>query len=64
MCADDVVGYEVVLADGNIVMATATRNKDLFKSLKGGLNNLGIVTRFEIKTFAGNEIYGGVMAFP
>jgi len=45
-------------------MATATRNKDLFKSLKGGLNNLGIVTRFEIKTFAGNEIYGGVMAFP
>lgn len=64
MCADDVLGYEVVLADGNIVMATNTRNKDLFKALKGGLNNLGIVTRFDIRTFAAHDVYGGVMAFP
>ncbi|KAK4450268.1 FAD binding domain-containing protein [Podospora aff. communis PSN243] len=64
MCADDVLGYEVVLADGKIVMATATRNKDLFKALKGGLNNLGIVTRFDIRTFSSHDIYGGVMAFP
>ena len=63
MCADDVVGYEVVLADGHIVSATATRNSDLFKALEGGQNNLGIVTRFEIKTFASHDVYGDVMAF-
>jgi len=64
MAANNVVGYEVVLADGSIVKASATRNKDLFKALKGGLNNLGIVTKFVIKTFPAHGIYGGVMLFP
>lgn len=64
LCADNVVSYEVVLADGKIATATATKNSDLFKALKGGLNNLGIVTRFEIKAFASRNVFGGVMAFP
>lgn len=39
---------------------------DLFLALKGGNNNFGIVTRFDLKTFAnGNSLgYGGVLAYP
>lgn len=45
MWVDQVVNYEVVLADGSIVEANATTNSDLFRALKGGSNNFGIVSR-------------------
>lgn len=63
MAIEDVVAYEVVLADGSIVWASGTKNNDLFKALKGGLNNLGIVTKFELKTFPAKNLYGGIIAF-
>jgi FAD/FMN-containing dehydrogenase len=44
--ADNVVEFEVVLADGSIVKATKTTNQDLFDSLKGGGGMFGIVTAF------------------
>ncbi|OLN97392.1 Bifunctional solanapyrone synthase 1 [Colletotrichum chlorophyti] len=62
--ADNVVQYEVVLANGSVDIADATRHPDLFKALKGGTNNIGIVTRFDLRAFLSNDIYGGVMAFP
>ncbi|KAI6781479.1 Bifunctional solanapyrone synthase 1 [Emericellopsis cladophorae] len=35
MSADNIVSYEVVLADGTVATADATENADLFKALKG-----------------------------
>ncbi|KAK1757188.1 FAD binding domain-containing protein, partial [Echria macrotheca] len=65
MCADNVVAYEVVLAGGDVVVATAEgRYKDLFRALKGGLNNLGVVTRFDVKSFEARDVYGGIVVFP
>ncbi|KAG9256601.1 FAD binding domain-containing protein [Emericellopsis atlantica] len=64
MSADNVVSYEVVLADGTVVTADASENADLFKALKGGMNNIGVVTHFKLKTFASHNLFGGVMAFP
>ncbi|KAK8098146.1 FAD binding domain-containing protein [Apiospora kogelbergensis] len=58
---DNVVNYEVVLADGQIVNANATQNLDLFKALKGGGSNFGIVTRFDFATFPAGLLYGGIM---
>lgn len=43
--------FEVVLADGSVVHASAQQNVDLWKGLRGGLNNFGIVTRIEFVTF-------------
>jgi hypothetical protein len=43
--------FEVVLADGSIVEANDTQNTDLLHGLRGGSNNLGIVTRVDLKTF-------------
>ncbi|KAK6863755.1 hypothetical protein PG995_000283 [Apiospora arundinis] len=48
---DSVVNYEVVLASGEIVNANATAHSDLFRALKGGGSNFGIVTGFRLATF-------------
>ena len=54
-----VKAYQVVLADSTIVEATATDNSDLFWALKGGSNNFGIVTRFDMETLDVTDLYGG-----
>ncbi|KAL3421639.1 FAD binding domain-containing protein [Phlyctema vagabunda] len=59
LACDNVQNYEVVLADGSIVNANANENPDLFLGLKGGSNNLGIVTRFDLKTFPQGKMWGG-----
>ncbi|KAM0274450.1 hypothetical protein ACHAQH_007824 [Verticillium albo-atrum] len=58
---DDVVNYEVVLADGSVVNANKKTNPRLFKALKGGGSNFGIVTRFDMATFPKKTMYGGIM---
>ncbi|KAL4936970.1 hypothetical protein BDV06DRAFT_227390 [Aspergillus oleicola] len=54
---DQVINYEIVLADGRIVNANDTENPELFRALKGGGNNFGIVTRFDMETFAEKNIW-------
>lgn len=56
-----VVGYQVALANGTVVTATAGQHPDLFVALKGGGSNFGIVTRFTMKTFPiKGPVWGGV----
>ncbi|KAL6856710.1 hypothetical protein J3F83DRAFT_375249 [Trichoderma novae-zelandiae] len=55
---DNVYGYEVVLASGKVVYATQSSDSDLWLALKGGSNNFGIVTRFDLAAFPlGNMWY-------
>jgi FAD/FMN-containing dehydrogenase len=62
---DNVVNYQVVLASGEIVNANTKENYDLFVALRGGGNNLGIVTRFDMRTFEQGPFWGGaVFYFP
>lgn len=56
---DGIVGMEVVLASGQAVYTSASQRPDLFKALKGGSNNFGIVTRFDLKTFPQGKFLGG-----
>ncbi|TGJ88404.1 hypothetical protein E0Z10_g329 [Xylaria hypoxylon] len=58
-----VSNYELVLANSSIVNANAKENPDLFWALKGGSNNYGIVTRFDVKTFPLSKVYGGLTIF-
>lgn len=58
------MNYEVVLADGTVTNANESINPDLFQVLKGGSNNFGIVTRFDMKTFPAHDIYDGILTFP
>ncbi|KAI4131250.1 MAG: hypothetical protein LQ338_001344 [Usnochroma carphineum] len=56
---DNVVNFEIVLASGDIVNANATSNSDLWVALRGGSNNFGVVTRFDLRTFQQAPFYGG-----
>lgn len=69
---DSVVNFEVVLAGGEgkggggparLVNANANSHPQLFRALKGGLNNFGVVTRFDFKTVEVGEILGGSVEY-
>jgi FAD/FMN-containing dehydrogenase len=61
LAMDGIINHEVVLANGTIVNANATSNTDLHKALKGGSSNFGIVTRFDLKSFKQEKVWGGIM---
>lgn len=62
---DSVVGCEVVLGSGKVVEASAVQNADLLRAVKGGQNNFGVVTRWDLKTIAGfPRFYGGAIVNP
>ncbi|KAF2704941.1 FAD-binding domain-containing protein [Pleomassaria siparia CBS 279.74] len=59
---DTVINFEVVLASGHVIDANGTSHTDLFRALKGGMNNFGVVTRFDFSTLPIGEILGGGIA--
>ncbi|RWA11959.1 hypothetical protein EKO27_g3135 [Xylaria grammica] len=61
---DSVVSFEVVLGDGTLVTASADKNPDLLWALRGGGNNLGIVTRVDLQTLPQSQIWGGEVIRP
>ncbi|KAK3673913.1 hypothetical protein LTR78_006115 [Recurvomyces mirabilis] len=56
---DNVVNFQVILASGLIVNANATSYPDLWRALRGGSNNFGIVTTFTMRTFEQGKFWGG-----
>ncbi|KAI1823863.1 hypothetical protein F4861DRAFT_531328 [Xylaria intraflava] len=58
---DSVVSYDIVLASGEIATVTKDEHEELFRALKGGSNNFGIVTSFEMDTFPCGPLWGGMM---
>ncbi|KAI9640838.1 hypothetical protein NHQ30_010679 [Ciborinia camelliae] len=63
--ASNTVGYEIVLASGEAVYANATgQYSDLFLALKGGSNNFGVVTRFDLTTYSQGQLWGGFIVYP
>lgn len=61
---DNVASNEVVTASGVIVNASLTAFPDLYWALRGGGNNFGIVTKFNLETFPyGPQMFGGQRGF-
>ncbi len=60
LTVDNLLGVDMVLADGSFVTANEKENADLFWAVRGGGGNFGVVTSF---LFRGNPvgatIYGG-----
>jgi hypothetical protein len=61
---NNILEYEIVLADGSIVTVSTTLRPDLWRALKGGSNNFGVVTRFTARSFPSTNIWSGFLYLP
>lgn len=64
LAADNLVGAEVVLADGRIVHSGGDDNADLFWALQGGGGNFGVVTSIEVALHPLEEVLVGSFIYP
>lgn len=57
LALDNLVGAEVVTADGKILHTDESENTDLFWAIRGGGGNFGIVTHFEFAAHLLGDVY-------
>ncbi len=64
LTCDNALSFDLVRANGKPIVASATRNKDLFWALRGGGGNFGVVTSFEFQLHPVATILGGMVVHP
>ena len=64
LAVDNVIGADVVTADGHFLTANASENADLFWGLRGGSGNFGIVTALEYRLHEVGPVFGGAVFYP
>ncbi len=64
LAIDNLVGAEVVTADGKVLRASEDEHPDLFWALRGGSGNFGVVTSFELRLHPVPQVLGGMLIHP
>ena len=64
LALDNVIGADVVTADGRLITANVNENEDLFWGLRGGSGNFGIVTSLEYRLYERGPVLGGAVFYP
>lgn len=63
LACDNVLSYEVVTASGIIINVSQTSYPDLYWALRGGGNNFGIVTQFNVQAVPQRRMWGGMRVY-
>ena len=61
---DDLLGAEVVTADGEVLAVDEKTHPDLFWALRGGGGNFGVATRLRFRLHEIDEVVGGMLMLP
>ena len=61
---DNLIGAEIVTADGEVLEIDAESHPDLFWAIRGGGGNFGVVTRFHYRLNELPAFYGGMLFLP
>lgn len=64
LAVDNILSFEMVTAEGQILTVSAVENADLFWGLRGGGGNFGIVTRFEYRLHPVGKVLAGAVFHP
>jgi len=64
LAIDNLVGAEVVTAEGQVLHASVDSHPDLFWALRGGSGNFGVVTRFDLALHPVTQVLGGLLVYP
>jgi FAD/FMN-containing dehydrogenase len=61
---DDLLGAEVVTADGELLAVDGNTHPDLFWALRGGGGNFGVATRLRFRLHEIDTVVGGMLMLP
>ncbi|HWY05742.1 MAG TPA: FAD-binding oxidoreductase [Candidatus Acidoferrales bacterium] len=64
LAIDNVIGADVVTADGRLLTANDSDNQDLFWGIRGGSGNFGVVTSLEFRLHEVGPVFGGAVFYP
>ncbi len=64
LCCDNLIGAEIITAEGNLLKLSTKENPELFWGIRGGGGNFGIITSMRFQLHPVEQIVGGMILHP